>query len=340
MSYNKLNREKKFDKLNYNYKNHPNYKDIKKLYVNNIITRIDSTEKLFNKIKLTKAGKLYKTSEKLSIQLGKQSQTFKVEGTIKRFNKDSKTRTIKNMTPVKLESIINKLDLRKNVVLKAGNKFYTLTPNNVKSIFDKIYYYDDLVGQGSDVDIIKMVRDIKQITIIRPEGFHKSHNQRAFFNHYCKYPELDLKQLQIYSEKQNTYDENCFVEAIKQSGILSDIEMNDLRAMIKTIYIPTNIITKICNKFNLYIVIKNIKDTKHVKSFGDKVNGKEIVICLIDKHYFIQKELPYNIFAIKNIDHIKHLPEWNKIYRYCADKKCYKKSERFINSFDLVKYMF
>ena len=30
MSYNKLNRDKKFDKLNYIYKNHPNYKDIKK----------------------------------------------------------------------------------------------------------------------------------------------------------------------------------------------------------------------------------------------------------------------------------------------------------------------
>jgi hypothetical protein len=342
MSYNKLNREKKFDKLNYNYKNHPNYKDIKKLYMNNIITRIDSTEKLFNKIKLTKAGKLYKTSEKLSIQLGKQSQTFKVEATIKRFNKDSKTRTIKNMTPVKLESIINNLDLRKNVVLKAGNKFYTLTPNNVKSLSNEIYY--DTAGgytsaSGSDQEFVSFLRIVKQITIIRPEGFHKSHNQGAFFNHYCKYPELDLKQLQIYSEKQNTYDENCFVEAIKQSGILSDIEMNDLRAMIKTIYVPTNVIRKICNKFNLYIEIKNIKDTKNVKSFGDCL-ARDIVICLIDKHYFIQKKLPYNIFAIKNIDHIKHLPEWNKIYRYCADKKCYKKSERFINSFDLVKYMF
>ena len=89
MSYNKLNRDKKFDKSMIQYKNHPNYKDIKKLYVNNIIKRIDSTEKLFNKVKLTKAGKLYKTSEKLSKQLGIQSQTFKVEATIKRFNKDS-----------------------------------------------------------------------------------------------------------------------------------------------------------------------------------------------------------------------------------------------------------
>ena len=220
------------------------------------------------------------------------------------------------------------------------NEFFISVPKNVKSLFDKIYYYDERIGQGSDADIITMVRNINQITIIRPIGFHKAHNQGAFFNHYCKYPELDLKDLQIYSEKQNTYDENCFVEAIKQSGKLSNVEMNDLRAMIKTIYIPTNVITKICNKFNLYIVIKNIKDTKTIKAFGDKVNGKEIVICLIDKHYFIQKELPYNIFAIKNIDHIKHIPEWNKVYRYCADKKCYKKSERFINSFDLVKYMF
>lgn len=343
MTYNKVNREKKFDKINYQYKNHPNYKDIKKLYVNNIIKRIDATEKLFNKVKLTKEGKIYKTSEKLSKQLGKQSQTFKVDATIKRFNKDSKTRTIKNMTPVKLESIINKLDLRKNVVLKAGNKYYTLTPKNVKSLSNEIYY--DTAGgytsaSGSDQEFVHFLRIVKQITIIRPEGFHKAHNQGAFFNHYCKYPELDLKDLQIYFEKQNTYDENCFVEAIKQSGKLSNVEMNDLRAMIKTIYIPTNIITKICNKFNLYIVIKNIKDTKHIKAFGDKVNGKEIVICLVDKHYFIQKELPYNIFAIKNIDHIKHIPEWNKVYRYCADKKCYKKSERFINSFDLVKYMF
>jgi hypothetical protein len=61
-----VNIEKRLKKFNKNfsfYKNHPNFEDIKTLYINDIIKNINSVDKAFRKIKITKKGKLYKTSE-------------------------------------------------------------------------------------------------------------------------------------------------------------------------------------------------------------------------------------------------------------------------------------
>ena len=65
MSYNNMNvnkREKRFKKDLVAYKNHPNYKNVKELYLNDVIKTIVSAEKQLKKIKLTNKGLVYKAS--------------------------------------------------------------------------------------------------------------------------------------------------------------------------------------------------------------------------------------------------------------------------------------
>jgi hypothetical protein len=64
MNVNSEKRLKKFNKKFFLlYKNHPNYEDIKTLYINDILKNINSVDKAFRKIKITKKGKVYKVGE-------------------------------------------------------------------------------------------------------------------------------------------------------------------------------------------------------------------------------------------------------------------------------------
>lgn len=62
MQFNQEKRLKKFNKELFMFKKHPNYDDIKELYINNIIKTIVSAEKAIKKIKITNKGLVYKSS--------------------------------------------------------------------------------------------------------------------------------------------------------------------------------------------------------------------------------------------------------------------------------------
>jgi hypothetical protein len=266
---------------------------------------------------------------------------------INQFNKTGKSITITKLTPNKFKSIVNKLDLTKRVIIQAGNSYHTLTPENKNKFLDdidKFFIIDGyggiagLGGAGSDKEYFSELVDTPEIIIRTPKWLGKSKNEGAFFNYYNNYPIIELKEFQIYTKK-NDYQENCFVEALIQSKVLTDIEINDLRQMIKGKYVATKNFTEIANKFNLHIEVKHLFHNNK-KKYGSK-DGKNVVLGLIDKHYFIVKEVPYNMFAIQNIDNIKHLKNWNQIGAYDLDDKCYKvKKNRFTNSFHLIKYMY
>jgi len=261
---------------------------------------------------------------------------------INQFNKTGKSITIKQLTPNKLKSIVNRLDLTKRVILQAGKSFYSITPQNLQEFLDKIdqFFITGGIQEGvSDAEYWAELVDTPEIIISRPKSFGKDINEGAFFNYYNNYPEIDLTQFQIYTEKQDKYEENCFVEALIQSEVLTNIEIADLRQMIKGKYVATKNFTEVAKKFNLHIEVKHLFDN-HKKSYGLK-DGRNIVLGLVDKHYFIVKQVPYNMFAIQNIDKIKHLENWNEIGEYSENKNCYKrKKDRFANSFAVIKYMF
>jgi hypothetical protein len=261
---------------------------------------------------------------------------------INQFNKTGKSIIIKQLTPNKLKSIVNRLDLTKRVILQAGKTYHTITPENVNKFLDKIdefFITGGIQGEGSDAEYWSELVDTPEIIIKRPTWLGKDINEGAFFNYYNNYPEIDLSKFQIYTEKQDKYEENCFVEALIQSEVLTNIEIADLRQMIKGKYVATKNFTEVALKFNLHIEVKHLYD-KHKKKYGSK-DGRNVVLGLIDKHYFFVTNVPYTMFAIENIDKIKQIENWNEISEYDIVKKRYKrKKDRFTNSFNLIKYMY
>lgn len=314
--------------------------DVVKRLADNLRVLMSSTEKSITKKSFNKSVDEVKSKAIKKIQkLAYKDASFIPK--INQFNKTGKSINITKLTPNKFKSIVNKLDLTKRVIIQAGNKFHTLTPENKNKFLDdidKFFIIGGIEGTGSDAEYWSELVDTPEIIIRRPKWLGKSKNEGAFFNYYNNYPMIELKEFQIYTKK-NDYPENCFVEALIQSKVLTDIEINDLRQMIKGKYIATKNFTQIANKFNLHIEVKHLFD-KNKKKYGSK-DGKNVVIGLIDKHYFIVKEVPYNMFAIQNIDNIKHLKNWNEIGAYDLQDKCYKvKKNRFTNSFHLIKYMY
>jgi len=317
--------------------------------------RIDAVIRLADKLKTLKSStekNITKKSLVESVTKVKETAINKIQKLaykdasfipkINQFNKTGKSITIKQLTPKKLKSIVNKLDLTKRVILQAGNSYHTITPENVNKFLDKIdqfFIKDGIIGEGSDAEYWSELVDTPEIIIKRPKWLGKDINEGAFFNYYNNYPEIDLSKFQIYTEKQKKYEENCFVEALKQSKVLTDIEIADLRQMIKGKYVATKNFTEVALKFNLHIEVKHLYD-KHTKKYGSK-DGRNVVLGLIDKHYFLVTNVPYTMFAIENIDKIKQIENWNEISEYDKVKKCYKRrKDRFTNSFHLIKYMF
>lgn len=320
--------------------------------------RIDAVGRLADKLKTLKssteknitkksfAGSVTKVKEQKEQAIKKiQKLAYKDASfipKINQFNKTGKSITIKQLTPNKLKSIVNRLDLTKRVILQAGSTYHTITPENINKFLDKIdefFIKGGVTGEGSDAEYWSELIDTPEIIIKRPTWLGKDINEGAFFNYYNNYPEIDLSKFQIYTEKQDKYEENCFVEALIQSKVLTETEIADLRQMIKGKYVATKNFTEVALKFNLHLEVKHLYDN-HKKKYGSK-EGRNVVLGLIDKHYFFVTNVPYTMFAIENIDKIKEIDNWNKITEYDIVKKCYKRREnRFTNSFHLIKYMY
>jgi len=317
--------------------------------------RIDAVKRINERLRdirtSTKTGivqkDIKKIGEEIKSQSAKKIQKLAYKGAsfvpkINQFNKTGKSISIKQLTPNKLKSIVSKLDLTKRVILQAGNTHYTLTPQNLNEFIDKIdqfFIKGGIQGTGSDAEYWSELVDTPEIIIKRPTWLGKDINEGAFFNYYNNYPEIDLADFQIYTEKQKKYQENCFVEALIQSEILTETEIADLRQMIKGKYVATKNFTEVAKKFNLHIEVKHLYHHTP-KKYGPK-DGRKVVLGLIDKHYFIVKKTKYTMFAIQHIDKIKHLERWNEIAHYNEIRKIYeRKKDRFANSFAVIKYMF
>ena len=257
---------------------------------------------------------------------------------VREFNKSGKDTTIKNLTPNKLKKILQNLDVKQKTILQAGKQNYTLRADKIKKLIDDVdsFWVDEIEQDGSDVELIQEVKNLDTITLSRPKFLGKDHNEGAFFPYYNK-SEIDLTDFQIFKNNyEANYDENCFVYALRQSNMLTDEELYTLKNMCIGLYIPTNKISKICEKFKIYIRIKHLNHHT-TKNYGNKKHA-EIILGLIDKHYFFVKQIPYTMYSIENYESIKDIENWNEIYRKQGNS--YKKdSSRYTNSFEAIKYL-
>ena len=261
---------------------------------------------------------------------------------VREYNKTGNDTNIKKLSPHKLKNILRNLDIKQKIILQANNTYYTLRTDKINEMIDNIdkFWVDEIQEEGSDAQVIQKVKQLNEITLSRPKWLGKDFNEGAFFPYYNK-TEIDLTDFQIFKNKQeSSYDENCFVFAIRQSKVLTEEEMSMLKSMCIGLYIPTNKISKICEKFNLYIRVKHLGHHT-TKNYG-KSSGREIVIGLIDKHYFIVKQIPYTLYSIKHYEEIIDEENWNEIYRKKnIGKWCHydKDDTRFTNSWEVIKYM-
>ena len=301
--------------------------------------RIDAVKRLADKF----------TTLKDSTEKGITKKTFSKEvdeasglPLVREFNKSGKDTTIKKLSPHKLKKILGNLDVKQKIILQANNTYYTIKPDKINDLINNTdkFWVDEIEQDGSDVKVIQKIKELNEITLSRPKFMGKDHNEGAFFPYYNK-TNIDLTDFQIFKNKQESnYDENCFVFAIKQSKVLTEEEISMLKSMCIGLYIPTNKITKICEKFNLYIRIKNLGHHT-TKNYG-KSNGREIILGLIDKHYFIVKEIPYTLYSIKHYEEIINEEKWNEIYRKRNIGKWShydKDNKRFTDSWEAIKYM-
>lgn len=230
----------------------------------------------------------------------------------------------------RLKMILKALDKtgdRYIVKLESG-KIYTLSYDLLDKVLNDEY---DLAFGGSDAELVSEVNDFSSISVQKVKKKEKF-KKGAFFKYEHKLSGLDLSELQIYEKfEASLYTENCFIKSL--IGQVSDEVLNSCRVMCKGRNTTLVSIEKIVDKHDLTIRVKH-SDT-HINEYG---KGSTIVnICLLDDHYFKLTEIPVTSYAIKNYFDIKDKEDWTRIYT-CENGK-YKKKNRFINSYNLVKLL-
>ena len=256
---------------------------------------------------------------------------------VKNFNKDGESITLKKMSPQKFKNIIRNIDSTKRTVINVDGRYYTITPETQKMLLGSNLFITEKTS-GSYNHVLEIeANNIEEITISRPKWKGKNNNEGAFFKFYHT-TSFDLDEFGIHREKQEVYNENCFVQALISLGVDDNI-ITDVRKIICSKYIPTNKLTQIAEKFGLYIRVKTIDAHKDTKNFGKK-GGIEILLGLIDQHYFAVKKVNMTKYAVTNYFDICDKENFHTLYPNGAILLKDKLGKRFTNSWDTIKYMY
>ncbi len=260
-----------------------------------------------------------------------------ISKTVAMFNQNGTSVSFTNITKQQLEIILKNIDLTKRVVMSVDGSYYTLSIERVKKMIQDIeqFWVEEVEDYGTNynADLILRIKDVKEVTISRPKWLGKNKNEGAFFKYYHN-TELDLDVFGVHKEKQEKYNENCFVQALITVGIDDEI-VKGIRSIICSKYLPTNKLTHIAEKYKLYFRIKTLDKHKDTFNFGDKKN-KEVLLGLIDQHYFAIAPVEITTYALKNYFSMKYIKDYHQVIN-----ASYKKSkERYTNSWEVIKYMY
>ena len=269
----------------------------------------------------------------------KKTDTFKKSFIRDLTNKNS--RVVRNPSREKMSMLLGImkdkfLDSGKRYNMSSGNKHYALNDATVSRLMDdldEIWFESIAEGEGSDIEIIDIIKDIKSIKFYEYEK-KKSYNLKPkFFKYSHNIKGLDLTELQIYEDfKAEYYTENCFIHSL--IGEVNEKIINDCKLIIKSKETRVKDIKTIAEKHNLYICVR--VDDKHYRHYN-KQGSTRIDIGILDDHYFKIKKIPVNSFALKNYFDICDKEDWNKIYK--KRKGHYERRENFIDSYNVVKIL-
>lgn len=343
MNIDNSKRERRINKIKSLYDDNPYFQDVKKLYLNGEIKTISQVKSTLNKYKTKLDGKPFKKSkEKIELALEKISDDKyykKVDDFIKGKIKDiPKTQ----MNKKRYRYLFNKVsNSNKKMVLETERtdgttRFITVNKENAKKF--EISDYD----KPADIEDSYKQNEKNKTSSFSASGSGIGSGSRpsgAFFKYTHNIKNLDLTEFQIYNDMEqlkNDRNINCLLQALMTYG-LEVVKIAYAKTFIKTRDFPLCKLNELCNKLNIHISIRNVNDNKNTRHFGDKTL-EEIKIGLIDEHYFYIKETNITSYALENYNDIKHLENFNNIFRKEGNK--YKrKNDRYISSYDVIKIL-
>ncbi len=177
-------------------------------------------------------------------------------------------------------------------------------------------------------------------------------NQKGGFFNMVNISPFDLTDYQIFdSVKKENYENQdcCFLHALKISGKVSDIKMNELRATVKCKVLPKYLLKQLCESLDVFVSVQVPDGGTHKKRWypntptKDEKKQKPIIqLGLINSHYFLIQKVPITKYALEHCydETFTALENW-QMKLYVESKKDFcRDASRNMNSFDVIDYMF
>jgi len=228
----------------------------------------------------------------------------------------------------------------KNIILILGENIYTLS-NKFLSDIENININNPVseITSGSDIEFYLNSDIFDRLTIKLVDKIKKSKPDGSFFKYY-NITKFNLTRYGLYKKEdinEDIYKDNCLYNTFKNGGLNLE-KLTLFKSFVNNRNIPVSKLNNICKSLKIYIKLDILQENNKIKIlyFGNK-KDKLFNIGLIDNHYFINDLTTINSYCINNYKDVKNIDNCNRIYK--KDKNNYKFTNRFINSFNLIKLM-
>ncbi|EDR23508.1 hypothetical protein, conserved [Entamoeba dispar SAW760] len=183
--------------------------------------------------------------------------------------------------------------------------------------------YDD---EESELNIPpgKIVKEII-ISIVKPP--QRERIEGALFNYFLTEHWAPLKNIlrryQIYLKEEITNVENCFINSLHESGLLTKNELAQIKTKLKGNSITKKTIDIIAKEYKLNIILRYYNKSKSVINninYGERTINLFLIRWKNNFHYVIDEKVPITSYFIKHYD---------EIINYCNEKG--KDLEKYFN---------
>lgn len=228
------------------------------------------------------------------------------------------------------------------VLMTVGETNYLLNNQTLERL--ERYINNNLILEedttNSDEQVILSITDNDLITFSKFKLINKNKKQSGGFFKYYNKTDIDMSKYGIYTKeqwelKQWTEDDECLIHALKESNI-SEENICYLKTIIKDLNVPLCQLEEICNKLQIRIELKKVdvnNSSKERYIYGKKYE-EVYQIGYYDEHYFINEEVEYTSYAIKNYELVKNIKDFNKLYM--SNKRT---NTRNISSYEMIKIL-
>ena len=217
-----------------------------------------------------------------------------------------------------LERYLPRLQNGERLLLKFGNKFFTLSLEKYEDIISLINFWviQELVPVDvSDEELVEFLIEKKEITIMRPHArmganWHRAQGEFFPYIHDFECEELtnELANLGCWrTVDAENYQNNCLYNAFKSAGV-SEAVLEAMKLQFLRRKIARKNIRAIAEEHALRVSIHSDGE-KNVQVYGPE-DGFEVQLALIKDHYIHYYRTKFNSFAVLNYDQLKDRKEW------------------------------